>query len=109
MRSLYSGVTGLKTHQTKMDVIGNNIANVNTVAYKSANMTFETLFSNTLSHGSAATKEGTRNLIFKLKEILVELPEEDIYSKEEMEKALSLVIEVRDLWHEAYEKSIKEA
>ena len=34
---------------------------------------------------SAATKEGTRNLIFKLKEILVELPEEDIYSKEEME------------------------
>ena len=34
---------------------------------------------------SAATKEGTRNLIFKLKEVLVELPEEDIYSKEEME------------------------
>ena len=34
---------------------------------------------------SAATQEGTRNLIFKLKEILVELPEEDIYSKEEME------------------------
>ena len=30
MRSLYSGVAGLKTHQTKMDVIGNNIANVNT-------------------------------------------------------------------------------
>ena len=32
MRSMYSGVAGLKTHQTKMDVIGNNIANVNTVA-----------------------------------------------------------------------------
>ena len=35
MRSLYSGVAGLKTHQTRMDVIGNNIANVNTTAYKS--------------------------------------------------------------------------
>ena len=33
MRSLYSGVAGLKTHQTKMDVIGNNIANVNTVGF----------------------------------------------------------------------------
>ena len=35
MRALFSGVAGLKTHQTKMDVIGNNIANVNTVGYKS--------------------------------------------------------------------------
>ena len=40
MRSLYSGVSGLKTHQIKMDVIGNNIANVNTVAFKSSNVTF---------------------------------------------------------------------
>ncbi len=39
MRSLYSGVSGLKTHQTKMDVIGNNIANVNTVAFKSSSTT----------------------------------------------------------------------
>ena len=36
MRSMYSGVSGLKTHQTKMDVIGNNIANVNTVGFKSS-------------------------------------------------------------------------
>ena len=34
MRSLFSGVAGLKTHQIEMDVIGNNIANVNTVGYK---------------------------------------------------------------------------
>ena len=34
MRALFSGVAGLKTHQTKMDVIGNNIANVNTVGYQ---------------------------------------------------------------------------
>ena len=33
MRALYSGVSGLKTHQTKMDVIGNNISNVNTVGF----------------------------------------------------------------------------
>ena len=43
MRSLYSGVAGLKTHQTKMDVIGNNIANVNTTAYKSQSITFSEL------------------------------------------------------------------
>ena len=40
MRALFSGVSGLKSHQTRMDVIGNNIANVNTVAYKSQSMTF---------------------------------------------------------------------
>ncbi|HEY8361551.1 MAG TPA: flagellar basal body protein, partial [Tissierellaceae bacterium] len=36
MRSMYSAVSGLRIHQTKMDVIGNNIANVNTVGYKKA-------------------------------------------------------------------------
>ena len=40
MRSLYSGVAGLKTHQTKMDVIGNNIANVNTTGFKSSSVLF---------------------------------------------------------------------
>lgn len=43
LRSLYTGVDGLKTHQTKMDVIGNNIANVNTVAYKSSSVSFKSL------------------------------------------------------------------
>ena len=38
MRSLYSAVSGLKTHQTRMDVIGNNIANVNTEAFKASNV-----------------------------------------------------------------------
>lgn len=41
MRSMYSAVSGLKTHQTKMDVIGNNIANVNTVAFKSSSVVFQ--------------------------------------------------------------------
>ena len=44
MRALFSGVSGLKSHQTRMDVIGNNIANVNTVAYKSQSMTFSEVF-----------------------------------------------------------------
>ena len=52
MRSLYSGVAGLKTHQIRMDVIGNNIANVNTTAYKSSSMTFSELMSQTTQKAS---------------------------------------------------------
>ena len=40
MRSLFSAVSGLKTHQTRMDVIGNNIANVNTEAFKASSVRF---------------------------------------------------------------------
>ena len=54
MRSMYSGVSGLKTHQTKMDVIGNNIANVNTVAYKSNSITFSELMYQTTQKASGA-------------------------------------------------------
>lgn len=50
MRSMYSGVAGLKTHQTRMDVIGNNIANVNTVGYKAQAALFsELLYQNSSS------------------------------------------------------------
>ena len=52
MRSMYAGVAGLKTHQTRMDVIGNNIANVNTVAYKSQSMTFAELMYQTTQKAS---------------------------------------------------------
>ena len=52
MRAMYSGVAGLKTHQTKMDVIGNNIANVNTVAYKSQSITFAELMYQTTQRAS---------------------------------------------------------
>lgn len=44
MRSMYSGVAGLRTHQTKMDVIGNNIANVNTAGFKASAVTFSDVF-----------------------------------------------------------------
>ena len=57
-QALQTSATGINVGQQQINVIANNVANINTVAYKSANMTFETLFSNTLSHGSAATKEG---------------------------------------------------
>ena len=64
MRSMYSGVAGLKTHQTKMDVIGNNIANVNTVGFKSMNVTFNELMYQTTQKASgpnAATGTGGVN------------------------------------------------
>ena len=64
MRSLYSGVSGLKTHQTKMDVIGNNISNVNTTAFKSSSITFSELMSQTTQTASgpnATTGTGGTN------------------------------------------------
>ncbi len=54
MRSLFSGVAGLTTHQTRMDVIGNNIANVNTTAYKAQNMVFSDLLYQTTQAASGA-------------------------------------------------------
>ena len=64
MRSMYSAVSGLKTHQTRMDVIGNNIANVNTVGFKSQRATFSELFYQTTQSASgpnAATSTGGQN------------------------------------------------
>lgn len=52
MRSLFSGISGLKSHQTRMDVIGNNIANVNTAGYKSSRATFSDALSQTLTGAS---------------------------------------------------------
>ncbi len=49
MRSLFSGVSGLGVHQTKMDVIANNISNVNTIGYKAASVTFSDIYSQKLS------------------------------------------------------------
>lgn len=60
MRSMFSGVSGLKVHQTKMDVIGNNIANVNTVGYKSQRVTFSDVFSQTISGATSASDDTGR-------------------------------------------------
>lgn len=56
MRSLFSGVSGLRIHQTKMDVIGNNISNVNTVGFKRSTTTFNDAISQSLSGASAASE-----------------------------------------------------
>ena len=56
MRSLYSGISGLKNHQTRMDVIGNNIANVNTTGYKASRVIFQDIFSQTVKSGMANTQ-----------------------------------------------------
>jgi flagellar hook protein FlgE len=53
MRSLFSGVAGLKAEQTGMDVIGNNIANVNTTGFKTSRVTFADTLNQTLSGASA--------------------------------------------------------
>ncbi len=55
MRSLFSGVAGLKSHQTRMDTVGNNIANVNTVGFKSSRTTFADTLYQTLSGASGPT------------------------------------------------------
>ena len=62
MRSLYSGVAGLKSHQTKMDVIGNNIANVNTVGFKAATVSFsDVLYQKTQSASASSGNLGGIN------------------------------------------------
>lgn len=53
MRSMFSGVSGLKNHQVRMDVIGNNIANINTVGFKGSRTTFQETLNQTLSSASA--------------------------------------------------------
>ncbi len=61
MRTLWAGVTGLQVHQAKMDVIGNNIANVNTVGFKKSEVIFEDLMSQTMeiAHGPSDGLGGT--------------------------------------------------
>ncbi|MGA2642101.1 MAG: flagellar hook protein FlgE [Spirochaetia bacterium] len=57
MRSLWAGVSGLQNHQTRMDVLGNNIANVNTNGFKKGRVTFQDMLSQTLSGAAKPTDE----------------------------------------------------
>lgn len=61
VRSLYSGVSGLTSHQTKMDVIGNNIANVNTYGFKSSRTSFSDVFYQSVKTASAGTESFAGN------------------------------------------------
>ena len=56
MRSLYSGVSGLNNHQTRMDVIGNNISNVNTTGFKRGRAQFQDILSQTLAEAARPTE-----------------------------------------------------
>ncbi len=58
MRSMYSAVAGLRTHQTRMDVIADNIANVNTTGFKKSRVTFQDIFYQTIRGGSAPSEDG---------------------------------------------------
>jgi len=60
MRSLFAGVSGLRTHQIRMDVIGNNIANVNTTAFKSGRALFHDMLAQTLRGGASASQDGSQ-------------------------------------------------
>ncbi|MCL2620105.1 MAG: flagellar hook protein FlgE [Defluviitaleaceae bacterium] len=60
MRSMFSGVSGLRTHQSRMDVIAHNIANVNTTGFKASRMTFAEAFSQTLSGASGPNPDAGR-------------------------------------------------
>ncbi len=64
MRSLFAGVSGLKNHQTRLDVLGNNIANVNTVGFKASRVNFQDVLSQTLQGASSGqgSKGGTNPL-----------------------------------------------
>ena len=57
MRSMFAGVSGTRAHQVRMDVIGNNIANVNTVGYKYGRATFQDMLSQTMRGSMAPTEK----------------------------------------------------
>jgi flagellar hook protein FlgE len=57
MRSLFAGVSGLQNHQTRMDVIGNNIANINTVGFKKGRVNFQDMLYQQLQGASRPTNE----------------------------------------------------
>ena len=58
LRSMFSGITGLRAHQQMMDVVGNNIANVNTAGYKAQNAVFETVISQAVKSPAAPVAAG---------------------------------------------------
>ena len=57
-QALHTSSTGINAGQSQINVIAHNVANINTTAFKAANMVFEDLYSHNLSYGSAATKNG---------------------------------------------------
>ncbi|NLO97456.1 MAG: flagellar biosynthesis protein FlgE, partial [Peptococcaceae bacterium] len=63
IRSLYSAITGLKNHQISMDIIGNNIANVNTPGFKRERASFSTMLGQEIRGTTAPVKDASDNTI----------------------------------------------
>lgn len=59
LRSMFSGVAGLRNHQTKMDVLSNNISNVNTYGYKASRVSFQEMYNQTVAASAAPSEAGT--------------------------------------------------
>ena len=67
LRSLFAGISGMKANQIALDVAGNNIANANTIGYKSASTVFQDTLSQMLTAASSANSgQGGRNPILSL-------------------------------------------
>ncbi len=64
MRALFSGVSGLSNNQLKMDVIGNNIANINTIGFKTSRINFAEELSQVIQSSTASASGGTQNALF---------------------------------------------
>src|SRR5918992_563842 len=62
MRSMFAGVSGLRSHQIMMDVVGNNIANVNTVGFKASRVLFQDALSQMIRGSSGGTGEATAGI-----------------------------------------------
>lgn len=62
MRSMYSGISGIRAHQVKMDVVANNIANVNTAGFKASRVTFQEVLNQTIQPAFAADFESESQL-----------------------------------------------
>ena len=63
LRSLYSGISGMKNFQTKLDVIGNNVANVNTFGFKKGRVTFSDQISQTMAGATAPSADAGQVLV----------------------------------------------
>lgn len=61
MRSMFSGVSGLRNHQTMLDIVGNNIANVNTVGFKASQLSFQDALCQTIRGGQILRGEHGRD------------------------------------------------
>ena len=57
LRSLYAGVSGIKNHQTKLDILGNNIANINTIGFKGSRLTFADTFNLTINSNQVSNNQ----------------------------------------------------